>query len=243
VSGIREVRVFRVFKVVRRIFPLFVLLGLVGSLLAADSWMSKDYKLWDAKEVAKIMDDSPWAKSVIVSKYWPSAPKPGSPAEVQGLASTNFEQATFYVRWVSSVTMHRAIARNNMLTQNQSADDAEKYANEVPGTYNVLVVGHDMFPFGPLATDAAIEQLSKQVYIENKAANLHVIPIKVEVRRDADGKTVTGVTFDFPKKNADGTPLFAPNLKGVDFVCPAGTDVIKAHFDFTKMVAQQGLDL
>ncbi len=238
-----EIREVRMFKVVKRVLPLFAFLGLVGSLLAADAWMAKDYKQWDAKNISKIMDDSPWAKSVTVSKYWPDAPKPGSPAEVQGLASTQFEQATFLVRWVSSVTMHRAIARNGMLTQNESADDADKYVKEVATTYNLSVIGHDMYPFGPLATDAAIEQLRQKVYIENKVAGLHVMPIKVMVRMNDDHKTVAAVTFQFPKKNADGSPLFAPNLKGVDFFCPAGKDEIKAHFDFTKMVTQQGLDL
>jgi hypothetical protein len=220
-----------------------VFLGLVGSLLAADAWMTKDYKQWDAKDVAKIMNDSPWAKNVTVSKYWPDAPKAGSPGAVQGLASTQFEQATFLVRWVSSVTMRGAIARSNMLNKNESADDAEKYANEIPATYEVAVIGHDMYPFGPLATDAAIEQLRQKVYIENKMANLHVMPIKVIVRMNDDGKTVAAVTFQFPKKNADGSPVFPPGLKGVDFFCPAGTDEIKVHFDFTKMVTQQGLDL
>ena len=226
-----------------RILPMFVFLGLVGSLLAADSWMDKDFKQWDAKVVSKIMGDSPWARTATVSKYWPDAPKPGESTRVHGPASNDFAQATFLVRWVSAVTMHRAIARNGMLTQNESVADAEKYANEIPATYDVAVIGHDMYPFGPLATDAAIEQLRQQVYIENRVANLHVMPVKVEVRMSDDNKTVAAVTFHFPKKNADGTPLFAPNLKSVDFVCPAGKDEIRIHFDFTKMVAQQGLDL
>jgi hypothetical protein len=240
VSVIPEVRMS---KVVGRILSMFVFLGLVGSVLAADAWMTKDFKQWDAKDVSKIMNDSPWAKTATVSKYWPDVPKPGSSSEVQGPASNDFAQATFLVRWVSSVTMHRAIARNGMLTQNESADEADKYANQIPATYDVAIIGHDMYPFGPLATDAAIEQLRQKVYIESKGTNLHVTPIKVEPRFDADGKTIAAVTFHFPKKNADGSPVFAPSLKGVDFVCSAGKDEIKVHFDFTKMVAQQGLDL
>jgi hypothetical protein len=205
--------------------------------------MTKDYKQWDAKDVAKIMDDSPWARTATVSKYWPDAPKPESSSRVHGSAVNDFAQATFLVRWVSSVTMRRAIARNGMLTKNESADDADKYANEIPATYDVAVIGPDMYPFGPLATDAAIEQLRQKVYIENRGANPHVVPVKLEVRMNDDNKTVAAVTFHFPKKNADGTPVFAPSLKGVDFVCTAGKDEIRVHFDFTKMVTQQGLDL
>ena len=240
VSVIPEVRMS---KVVGRILPMFVFLGLVGSILATDAWMTKDFKQWDAKVVSKVMDDSPWARTATVSKYWPDAPKPGSSPEVQGPASTDFAQATYLVRWVSSVTMHRAIARKGMLNQNESADEADKYANQIPATYDVAVIGKDMYPFGPLATDAAIEQLRQQVYIENRMANLHVMPIKAEPRMNDDGKTLAAVTFHFPKKNPDGTPVFAPSLKGVDFVCPAGKDEIRVHFDFTRMVTQQGLDL
>jgi hypothetical protein len=45
----------------------FVALSLaVGGLLAADFWEKKKFTEWDEKEVAKMLNDSPWAKSFTV---------------------------------------------------------------------------------------------------------------------------------------------------------------------------------
>jgi len=45
----------------------FVALSLaVGGLLAADFWQKKKFTEWDQQEVAKMLNDSPWAKSFTV---------------------------------------------------------------------------------------------------------------------------------------------------------------------------------
>jgi hypothetical protein len=232
------------FKILSRFYPFCIVFGLAVSLLAADPWMAKDYKQWDQKDVAKILGDSPWVKPVLVDKYWRSNSQSGPPTGSQSNSATgDLPTAAFLVRWISSATIHHAVARNAELSQNAAPADAEKYANESSETYDIVVVGPDMFPFGSLDNADSIEQLRQKVYIENKSASLRVAPLKAEVRMNDDGKTPGAVTFHFAKKNADGSPLFAPNLKGVDFVCPAGKIEIKTHFDFTKMVTQQGLDL
>jgi hypothetical protein len=233
----------------------------------AGVWMAKDYKQWDAKDVAEILGDSPWAKSVSVHKTWSSgggsgtstrenvptehsvmysAPPSNAPSGAVGASdvpTSAVGTATFIVRWVSATTIRRADARNAMLKQHIDPAQADDYANQKSDTYDVAVGGPDMSPFASFDNAAAIEQLRQKVYIENKSASLHVTPLKAEVRLSEDGKTPAAVTFHFPKENADGSPVFAPNLKGVDFICPAGKIEIRTHFDFTKMITQQGRDL
>jgi hypothetical protein len=230
-------------KDLSRILLFCIVFGLAISLIAADAWMAKDYKQWDGKDVSKILNDSPWAKTIVVAKNWTSGPPGASPKSNSNYSQADMPTATFIVRWISSGTIHRAVARDSVLNRNGALADPDKYASEIPETYDVAVLGEDLAVFGPLDGDAAIEQLRQKVYLENKAASLHVTPLKVVVSMKPDGKTPSAVTFNFPKKNADGSPLFAPNLNGVDFIFPSVKAEIKTHFDFTKMKTQQGLDL
>lgn len=228
-------------KDLSRILLFCIVFGLAISLFATDAWMAKDYKQWDAKDISKILNDSPWARTMVVAKTWTNGPV-GATYQ-QNYSQAGMPTATFIVRWISSGTIHRAVARDSELNRNGALADPEKYASEIPDTYDLAVLGEDMTAFGPLDSDAAIEQFRQKVYLENKAASLHVTPLKVVVNMKPDGKTPSVVIFNFPKKNADGSPLFAPNLNGVDFIFPAGKAETKTHFDFTKMRTLQGLDL
>lgn len=234
----------RMSKSIGRAFSLLAILVVAGSLVAADVWKDKDYKQWDEKDATKIMTDSPWAKIVLVSQYWTAGAQPGTAAADQGFTPQSERgMATFHVRWISSVTMHHAVARDAVLARGAGQDQADKYANETPDTYDLVVVGSDMYPFGVLDTGDAVQQLSQKTFLESKETKLHVAALRAEVNRSADNKTVVAVTFHFPKKNADGSPLFASGMKSVDFVCTTGKTEIRAHFDFTKMIGQNGLDL
>lgn len=254
-------------KVAGRIFLLFMILGVVGSLPAADVWVTKDYKQWNAKDVAEILGDSPWARPVLVHRTWSSGGELGpsnrqenvptehsvmystppsngpSGAVAADNAQTGAGNVTFMVRWVSAATIRRADARNFVLAQHGDPAAAEDYANEKSDTYDVTVAGSDMTPFGSLDKPEAIEQLRQKTFLENRQAKLHVEALKVDVRMAPDSKTVVAVTFHFPKTNANGSPLLATGLKGVDFRCRAGKTDVDTHFDLTKMMTQQGLDL
>jgi hypothetical protein len=232
-------------KVSTRLTGFLIALAMAGAALAADAWRAKDYKQWDAKDVDKILNDSPWVKTDELGKFWTTPAAPGAPPSEGGpppptgaVGSTS----TFTVRWNSAVTMHRAVARNAELQKQGSTDDAEKYANTPSDTYDIAVIG-DMTPFGVLDTTDAIDKLRQGTTLENKDAGKSFTAVKVELGRGADGHTLQAITFHFAKTNADGTPIFPANAKGADFVCKSGKLEIKAHFDFTKMVGQNGLDL
>jgi len=232
-------------KASRRLIGFFIVLAIAGTALATDVWRAKDYKQWDAKDVDKILNDSPWVKTDEIGKYWTTPAAPGGPASEGGpppptgaVGSTS----VFTVRWTSAVTVHRAVARNAELHNQGNTDDAEKYANTASDTYDVAVIG-DLTPFGALDTTDLIDKLRQGAALDDKDAGKSFTAAKVDLGRGPDGHTLVAVTFHFAKTNSDGTPIFPANTKGADFVCKSGKLEIKAHFDFTKMIGQNGLDL
>ncbi|MGB6544999.1 MAG: hypothetical protein WBE97_05185 [Candidatus Acidiferrales bacterium] len=235
-------------KVSTRLAGMVIALAMAGSVLATDVWRAKDYKQWDAKDVDKILNDSPWVKETTVGKFWTTPPAPaangaaakpdeGGPPAPGSVGATS----SYTVRWTSAVTMRHAIARNAELSHQGDTADAEAYANAVSDTYDIALIG-DMTPFGVLDTTDAIQKVQQATYLESKDSADHMMPVKVELGRAADGKTVQAITFHFAKKNAAGAPVFPADAKGVDFVCKYGKFDLKAHFDFTKMTGQNGSD-
>lgn len=56
-----------------RISASMLLLGTLAALAwASDPWKAKPYQQWDQKDVAKILNDSPWAKTESVTADWQS---------------------------------------------------------------------------------------------------------------------------------------------------------------------------
>ncbi|MGD0839988.1 MAG: hypothetical protein ABSA32_02405 [Candidatus Acidiferrales bacterium] len=232
-----------------RLIALAIMLGMAATVFAADVWRVKDYKQWDIKDVDKVLNDSPWVKTALVGKTWtaakpaangsPAQPSEGGPPPASGLGATS----PYTVRWTSAVTVHHAVARNAELNNQGNAADAEKYANTVPDTYDIAVIG-DMTPFGPLDTTDLIKQLQATTSLEIKEGGIHLTPVKVELGRNQTTSALEAITFHFAKTTAGGAPVFPPDAKGVDFICKTGKMfVIKVHFDFTKMTGQNGLDL
>jgi hypothetical protein len=233
-----------------RFGALAIMLAMAATVFATDVWRVKDYKQWDAKDVEKVLNDSPWVKTAIVGKTWtaakpaangvPAQPSEGGPPPAAGGPGAT---SSFTVRWTSAVTVHHAVARNAELNNQGNAADAEKYANTVPDTYDIAVIG-DMTPFGPLDTTDLIKQLQATTSLENKEGAIQLTPVKVELGRNQTTSVLEAITFHFAKTTAAGAPVFPPDAKGVDFICKTGRMfVIKVHFDFTKMTGQKGLDL
>jgi hypothetical protein len=232
-----------------RFAALAIMMAMAATVFATDVWRVKDYKQWDAKDVTKVLTDSPWVKTAMVSKTWtdakpaangtPGQASEGGPPPGGGTgASVNFK-----VRWISAATMREAMARNTELSNQGTAAGAEKFATTAPDTYDVVVDG-DMTPFGPLDTADLTKQLQRTTYIEANNGALHLTPVKLEMDRNTTTSTLEAVTFQFAKKTDAGAPVFPADLKGVDFICKTGKAFeIKVHFDFTKMIGQNGLDL
>jgi hypothetical protein len=240
----------------------FAKTSLMILLVAAFAWASdpwtKPYQQWDMKDVEKVMNDSPWSRSLhvatgfsfgnagMVAPQGPNGPsgQPGMGGQPGGGPPTqdsdgemeNAHMTMFEVRWVSSLTMRQALARASELDGKMSQADVEQYLAKPPANYELALFGPNMSAFAG-ATEAS---LMKDSYLEMKNAKKKVAPVSVNIQRA--GGAQMAITFDFPKTE-NGQPTIGPNEKGVDFVCKAKSMTLKFHFEPKKMVAKDGPDL
>jgi hypothetical protein len=233
----------------------FVLVGLAGAG-SSDPWTSKPYQQWDDKDIAKILKDSPWARSVTVEQTW----KPLSPSDVNGGASggtlgasahgagvmpaehddslTRGPDEPFLVYWASSRTLRAALAQRAVLHAGDDPKHAEEYVSAPQDEYQVLIQGGDMAPFQRLDEKA----YAGMAWLLVKPSKDKIMPSHVTYTHDA-ANIVNGAIFFFAKTRADGSPLFTAQSKTVDFSCKVGASTIHASFDLSKMQDQKGQDL
>jgi hypothetical protein len=167
------------------------------------------------------------------------SPAPSAPAAGNVESGGSSAQASFVVRWVSSRTVQRALARKSELTGQLRPEDAEKQLEQAPDVYEILVGGPDMRPFQSADEDT----LKTNAYLIEKKTKQKISPTKVEVSRSTDGKNVQVVAFIFPKKSTNGEPTIADDEKGIDFDCFVGGAKIHTSFDIPKMQDTKGRDL
>jgi hypothetical protein len=248
----------------RRVF----LCGCAGLVLATivwasgEPWKSKPYQQWDAKDVRRVLDASPWARSVQVDAPWISADAAGNADSVgaptrpvanapgQGTrtgsgggadpgAGPQPALATFIVRWTSSRTIREAVLRTAVLSGQMKEDAAEEELAQPVETYEIVVAGPDMKPFQ--SVDEKI--LESGAYLMDRKTKQKIAPSSVKIQNSDDGQKIVSVAFFFPKKSEAGISTVAADAKTVDFLCVVTNAKIEAGFDISKMTDALGRDL
>jgi len=243
----------------------------VALLLAAlvwaggEPWKSKPYQQWDAKDVRKVLDASPWAHSVQVQAPWisadgageadgggaPSQPGPArgaTPGTLSGPGASGAANAgggpqvavaTYLVRWNSSRTMREAVLRSAILAGQIKEDAAEQQLAQPVETYEIVVAGPDMKPFQ--SVDEKI--LEHGAFLMDRKTKQKIAPSSVKIQNSEDGKKIESVAFVFPKKSDTGISTIGADVKVVDFLCVVTNVKIEASFDTSKMMDTLGRDL
>ena len=235
---------------------------------SGDPWKTKPYQQWDAKDIQKIFNDSPWSKTLQGGNPLTSAKggggdnieettnssnrnlvtRPGQdPHGSQSVASgpdTSLPvdapgQWVYVFRWVSSRTIRAAAARREVLAGHLKEEDGAKQVAAPIDTYQVLVAGTYMGAF----QGANEARLKAATFLQTKRKKEKIAPIEVKIERSPDGKSVQSVVFSFPKTSSTGEPTISPDEKGADFGTSAGGQKIGASFDFSKMEDSKGRDL
>lgn len=228
------------------------------SVWADEPWQ-KSYKEWDAKDVRKILNDSPWSKSVEIEgkkKLGLEAPE-GAPTVAGareededereekdedrggGEKEKKKDEIKFVVRWVSSRTLREASVRGQILQGKILDADAYKYLAPAGEDYELALVGTDMTSF----QNADESALKDKTYLIAKKLKEKITASQVEIMRSPNGKRINAIVFHFPKKNATGQALVSLEEKELQFDSRAGRIEIKVSFDPQKMVDRQGIDL
>jgi hypothetical protein len=240
--------------------------GCVVLLLAAivwagdDPWKSKPYQQWDAKDVRKVLDASPWVRSLQVEAPWRSGdvaagdggvispPGPNRPGGARtgpgggGADAGSGPQAalaTFVVRWTSSRTIREAVFRNAILAGQMKEDVAEQQLAQPVETYEIVVAGADMKPFQ--SVDEKI--LEHGAFLMDRKTKQKIAPTSVKIQNSEDGTKILSVVFIFPKKSDSGISTIGADVKTVDFLSVVTNVKIEASFDATKMTDTLGRDL
>jgi len=243
--------------------------GCVALSLAAlvwaggDPWKSKPYQQWDAKDVRKVLDDSPWAHAVQVEATWISGgdagdadsggtssrpgPAVGGPGARSGPGGSGADAgagpqvalATFLVRWTSSRTIREAGFRNAVLAGQIQEAAAEQQLAQPVESYEIVLAGPDMKPFQ--SVDEKI--LEHSAFLMDRKTKQKVAPTAVKIKNSDDGKEVESVAFVFPKKSESEIATIGADVKVVDFLCVVTNVKIEASFDTSKMSDKLGRDL
>ena len=231
-----------------RIFPALLpaLLAIAIAAYASDVWNAKDYTQWSSEEIARVLNESPWAKQTNISFDLPGMqpenggrkggfagdggyhggpyprrgrdPDENTPREMHGLPSFI---AT--IRWESALPIQQALSRSS---DGRAINPSEK-------EYVIAVLGLPL-PGGANQTDDVREQLLAYTKLIRKGKD-PVAPSEVKINAsNAAGE----VRFYFPKKE----PISLDD-KEVTFETQLGKMRLEQKFRLKDMTFKGKLEL
>jgi hypothetical protein len=221
-------------------------------LVAADFWQ-KPYTEWSEKDAAKLMNDSPWAKSVSVSMAGPGggggAPMPagggggfggrggpqgGGGSEfgpgAQGSAAPTFDVVA---RWQSALPIRQALVRLKFGAEADKSAEAGKLLEQQKRPYEIVLSGPMGMFLGGKPGDAA-KALSEVTFLSSRSTGA-IKAVQIEVGKP--GKTMD-VVFAFPRSMP-----FTAEDKEVELTTKLGTSNLKYKFKLKDMVVNGKLEM
>jgi hypothetical protein len=233
----------------RKTAGLFFLFGF--GLMAADFWQ-KPYTEWSDKDAAKMITDSPWAKSAGVSMGGPGGgpppmppgggggfgggggPQGGGGSEfgpgAQGSAPPTFE---IVARWQSALPIRQAFVHLKFGAEADKSADAKKALEELDRPYEIVLSGPMAMFLGGKPGEAA-KALSEVTSLSSRRTG----PIKsIQIEVGKPGKTMD-VLLAFPRSMP-----FTVEDKEVELVTKLGTSTLRYKFKLKDMVLNGKLEM
>jgi hypothetical protein len=226
------------------------------ALVAADFWQ-KPYMEWRDKDVTKMMNDSPWAKSVSVSM--PAGPAgaggapPGAPGGgggggfgghggPQGGGGSEFgpgapgsgpPSVDVVARWQSALPIRQAFVRLKFGAEADKSAEALKVLEQQDRPYEIVLSGAMGMFLGGKPGEAA-KALSEVSSLSSSRTG-EIKAVQIEVSKP--GKTMD-VLFAFPR-----TMPFTVDDKEVELTTKLGTSILKYKFKLKDMVVNGKLEM
>lgn len=216
-------------------------------LMAADFW-KKPYTEWSDKDIAKMMTDSPWAKSTSVEMKFPGGgfgPPPGGgggfggggggrgggPAGDQSAPPP--PSIEIVARCESALPMRQALVRKKFGAKAEESADAQKVLAEEPKSYEIVLSG----PMGMFLRGGP-DQLKQTLTDVTSLASARTGAIKpTDIEISPPGRTMD-VLFVFPHSMP-----FTVDDKEVEFATKLGTSSVKYKFRLKDMVLNGKLEM
>lgn len=216
---------------------------------ANDPWKNADYEKWTSKDVEKILNNSPWAKSITVP-YYPylngdgreidQHAKIGNASDPSGVADAQIYAAegTFTLRWNTALTVRRALYREAVLHGEPDDYAARRYL--INDEENIVLT---MIPTGQtLLPPTESPSLIRETYLLLQPSGKKIPAINAESRSEVDARKNRGYVFYFPQRKADGTFNISKDVTEIDFVIEVGVRRFEAKFRPADMVGVEGVD-
>ena len=232
-------------KNANRLSPrLAVALLLAIPLAVSAQWDKKPYKEWSEKETQKLLDDSPWGKTQVLtdtSRMFDTGRRLDSGQS--RIADT--PQLNFRIRFFSAKPMRQAISRYIELQQKEKLNDQmaaqlNALANADFPDYVIVTVLFDAENATSLIERASAlfnklttAQLKNNTYLLVKGGQRVFLHEYQSPRRDG-----LGARFVFPRA-IDGKPLVTPESGEVQFYSElAGAATLNMRYKVKDMVYQ-----
>ena len=230
------------------------LLLLSGFGLAAADFWQKPYTEWSDKDVTKMLNDSPWAKSASLSMSAPGGggggpamppgggggfggrggPQGGGGSEygpgAQGSGPPSFDVVA---RWQSALPMRQALVRLKFGAEAEKSAEAGKILEQQDRPYEIVLSGSMGMFLGGKPEEAA-HALSDVSFLSSRRTG-EIKAVQIEVGKP--GKTMD-VVFAFPRSMP-----FTVEDKEVELVTKLGTSTLKYKFKLKDMVVNGKLEM
>ncbi len=231
------------------------LLLLFGCGLAAADFWHKPYTEWSEKDAAKMMNDSPWAKSASVAMSGPGGsggapamagggggfgggaprgPQGGGGSEIgpgaQGSGPPSFD---IVARWQSALPIRQAFVRLKFGAEADKSAEAAKVLEGQERPYEIVLSG-PMGMFLDGKPGEAAKALSEVSFLSSRRTGA-IQAVQIEVGKP--GKTMD-VVFAFPRSMP-----FTVEDKEVELTTKLGASVLKYKFKLKDMVVNGKLEM
>jgi hypothetical protein len=216
---------------------------------ATDPWKNADYEKWTSKDVEKILNSSPWAKTIQVP-YYPYSNgdsretderiRIGSASNPNGVGDSqlNAPEGTFILRWNSALTVRHALYREAVL-HGMATDYATGrfLINDEENIQLALVpTGQTMLP--PTESPSLI----RETYLQLQPSGRKILAVNAESRSEVDAQGHRGYIFYFAQRMGDGTLNIPKDATEIDFFTQVGVRRFEAKFRPAEMVGAEGVD-
>ena len=237
----------------RCVLLCLALIGAGAVLLAADFWEKKEFTEWSDKDVARMMEDSPWSREVnILMAGRPSFSRAGGESGGGGgfegggggggrggrggggLGDSELARPalSLHVRWMSALPVKQALVRSSMSSEQQMDERTQQFLKRAETHYLVAVSD---IPARMVNASEGTERFVQAARIERGNHGEPLAPERVEARPERNRMTLY---FFFPRTN----PITLED-KNVEFVLNAEQLEIKRKFKLQEMVYQGKLEL
>jgi hypothetical protein len=194
-----------------------------GLAVAKEWWEKKNYDKWSKKEVARMLDDSPWGQIHTVTIVNPASP--GGSRSFENLGRGDLErekQNRFHLRFLSAKPVRMAFVRNIMMNAagNVNKEMLEKYVEQSNEEYIIIAMQVSTVPAGSSTLQgylAALNHLRVPDLVNTTALSTDSGRRVYITHYEPPGRDGLGAKFIFKRRLPDGSSLVSGDDKEIRF--------------------------